>query len=44
VEKWDKNFWNFDTQMFLDKIANKITTDLSREIKVLEILEKLNEK
>jgi len=44
VEKWERNFWRFDTQMFLDKIANKITTDLSREIKVLKILEKLNEK
>ncbi len=42
IKKYEKNFWHYDTQMFLNKIKNNIITDLSREIKVLKILEKLN--
>jgi predicted dehydrogenase len=37
----EENFWNYDTKMFLEKVKNNHPTDLAKEIKVLEILEKM---
>ena len=36
----EEHFWNYDTRLFLEKVKNNQKTDLTKEIKVLEILEK----
>ncbi len=41
IRENQENFWNYDTNLFLEKVKNNKPTDLAKEIKVLEILEKM---